>query len=135
MPYFELKKAEGKRPSPSALPYRESKGKETTRSFLGKLLAPPARVRTRKGPSKSERYRLAGATAREIIETCFGTSDDHAIWAKVVYDYPESADDILEKARVLASEWRQGERRFPARSFQKWLGEKFPKRTFSKMGS
>lgn len=133
MPYFELKKAEEKRPFLSALSYREKKGKETTPSFLGKLSAP--RARTREGLTKSRRYRLAGAAASEIIETCFGSPDDHALWAKVIYDYPEALETILDKARELSSRWRQNELRNPATAFQKWLGKNFPKKVAASFGS
>ena len=112
---------------------RESKGKETARGFRGKLSAPGARAHTRTG--KSRRYRLGRAVALEIVETCFGTAEnDLGIWARVVYDYPESADDILEKARAIAAEWRQGEIRYPVQRFQKWLGRRYPKRPGKKNG-
>ena len=90
-----------------------------------KLSAPRAHTYTR----KSERYRLARAVALEIIETCFGTVDgDLRLWASIVYDYPDAAEDILEKARTIAAEWRQGERRYPVQHFQKWLKKNFPKK-------
>ena len=116
---------------PPAPPIRESKGKEKAQSFLEKLLAPRARVCTH----KSERYRLARGVALEIIETCFGTADgDLRLWASIVYDCPEDAENILEKARTVAAEWRQGARRFPVQHFQKWLRKKFPEKSCRSFG-
>lgn len=130
---LRIKESGRKETFPLCTPYREKKGKETTPSFLGKLSAP--RARTREGLTKSRRYRLAGAAASEIIETCFGSPDDHALWAKVIYDYPEALETILDKARELSSRWRQNELRNPVTAFQKWLGKNFPKKVAASFGS
>lgn len=136
------KKAEGKkRPSPQT-PYREKgKGKETRRDYTngnpktarayagetcagargGASCEQPGGERT----SGQKRFKLAGAAADEIL-ALFGDRDrDRAIWA--FYCYHHDAGLILEKAREIASCRRQGEIKWPARAFQRWLVDTFPK--------
>ena len=72
---------------------------------------------------KISRYRLAGAAADEIIETCFGTDDDRNLWA--YYCYHHDVETILEKARELKSRYRQGELKNPVTAFQRWLNASY----------
>ena len=67
----------------------------------------------------------AGAAANEIIESCFGTDDDRDLWA--YYCYHHDIETILEKAREIASRFRQRELDNPVTAFQSWLQESYPK--------
>ena len=83
------------------------------------VLNPLRRARRSRPTTGASRYRLAGAAADELIETCFGTDDDRGTWA--YYCYHHDIETILEKARELKSRSRQGEIRNPATAFQRWL--------------
>ena len=115
-----------KRKSPCTPLRVKAKGKETRPGCFSIPLRPRAcahahevKVRGEGEQRKISRYRLAGAAADEIIETCFGTDDDRNLWA--YYCYHHDIETILEKARELKSRYRQGEIRNPVTAFQKWL--------------
>ena len=107
-----------KRKSPCTPLRVKAKGKETSPGCLSIPLRPRAYAR-----ENVSRYRLAGAAADEIIETCFGTDDDRNLWA--YYCYHHDIETILEKARELKSRYRQGEIRNPVTAFQKWLNKSY----------
>ena len=115
-----------KRKSPCTPLRVKAKGKETRPGCFSIPLRPRAcahahevKVRGEGEQRKISRYRLAGAAADEIIETCFGTDDDRNLWA--YYCYHHDIETILEKARELKSRYRQGELKNPVTAFQKWL--------------
>ena len=119
-----------KRKSPCT-PFRvKAKGKETRPGCFSIPLRPRAcahahevKVRGEGEQRKISRYRLAGAAADEIIETCFGTDDDRNLWA--YYCYHHDIETILEKARELKSRYRQGELKNPVTAFQRWLNASY----------
>lgn len=79
------------------------------------------RVRTR---THMERYREAGAAARElmsILHVC--SNDDFHLWAW--YCYHHDIGVIMERAHRCASEHRQNELRNPVTAFQKWLTDSY----------
>ena len=115
-----------KRKSPCTPLRVKAKGKETRPGCFSIPLRPRAcahahevKVRGEGEQRKISRYRLAGAAADEIIETCFGTDDDRNLWA--YYCYHHDVETILEKARELKSRYRQGELKNPVTAFQRWL--------------
>ena len=115
-----------KRKSPCTPCRVKAKGKETRPGCFSIPLRPRACAHAHEAKAKVEgeqrkisRYRLAGAAADEIIETCFGTDEDRDLWA--YYCYHHDIETILEKARELKSRYRQGEIRNPVTAFQKWL--------------
>ena len=115
-----------KRKSPCTPLRVKAKGKETRPGCFSIPLRPRAcahahevKVRGEGEQRKISRYRLAGAAADEIIETCFGTDDDRNLWA--YYCYHHDIETILEKARELKSRYRQGELKNPVTAFQRWL--------------
>ena len=115
-----------KRKSPCTPLRVKAKGKETRPGCFSIPLRPRAcahahevKVRGEGEQRKISRYRLAGAAADEIIETCFGTNADRGLWA--YYCYHHDIETILEKARELKSRYRQGEIRNPVTAFQRWL--------------
>ena len=108
----------------------KGKGKETRPGCFSIPLRPRAcahahevKVRGEGEQRKISRYRLAGAAADEIIETCFGTDDDRNLWA--YYCYHHDVETILEKARELKSRYRQGELKNPVTAFQRWLNASY----------
>ena len=122
-----------KRKSPCTPLRVKAKGKETRPGCFSIPLRPRAcahahevKVEGRGRQRKISRYRLAGAAADEIIETCFGTDDDRDLWA--YYCYHHDIETILEKARELKSRSRQGEIRNPVTAFQRWLQVSFADR-------
>ena len=122
-----------KRKSPCTPLRVKAKGKETRPGCFSIPLRPRAcahahevKVRGEGEQRKISRYRLAGAAADEIIETCFGTDDDRDLWA--YYCYHHDIETILEKARELKSRYRQGEIRNPVTAFQRWLQVSFADR-------
>ena len=122
-----------KRKSPCTPLRVKAKGKETRPGCFSIPLRPRAcahahevEVEGRGRQRKISRYRLAGAAADEIIETCFGTDDDRDLWA--YYCYHHDIETILEKARELKSRSRQGEIRNPVTAFQRWLQVSFADR-------
>ena len=119
-----------KRKSPCTPLRVKAKGKETSPGCFSIPLRPRAcahahevKVRGEGEQRKISRYRLAGAAADEIIETCFGTDDDRDLWA--YYCYHHDIETILDKARELKSRYRQGEIRNPVTAFQKWLNKSY----------
>ena len=121
-PFRTIKKTERK--------VGKGKGKETRPGCFSIPLRPRACAHAHEAKAKVEgeqrkisRYRLAGAAADEIIETCFGTDDDRDLWA--YYCYHHDIETILEKARELKSRSRQGEIRNPVTAFQKWLNASY----------
>ena len=122
-----------KRKSPCTPLRVKAKGKETRPGCFSIPLRPRAcahahevEVKGRGRQRTISRYRLAGAAADEIIETCFGTDDDRDLWA--YYCYHHDIETILEKARELKSRYRQGELRNPVTAFQRWLQVSFADR-------
>ena len=122
-----------KRKSPCTPLRVKAKGKETRPGCFSIPLRPRAcahahevKVRGEGEQRKISRYRLAGAAADEIIETCFGTDDDRDLWA--YYCYHHDIETILDKARELKSRYRQGEIRNPVTAFQRWLQVSFADR-------
>lgn len=119
-----------KRKSPCTPLRVKAKGKETRPGCFSIPLRPRAcahahevKVRGEGEQRKISRYRLAGAAADEIIETCFGTDDDRNLWA--YYCYHHDVETILEKARELKSRYRQGELKNPVTAFQRWLNASY----------
>ena len=119
-----------KRKSPCTPLRVKAKGKETRPGCFSIPLRPRAcahahevKVRGEGEQRKISRYRLAGAAADEIIETCFGTDDDRNLWA--YYCYHHDIETILEKARELKSRYRQGELKNPVTAFQRWLNASY----------
>lgn len=138
MPYFELKKAEEKRPFLSALSYREKKGKETSPGYSCNPLSP--RVRARGG--KLACVCAYEESARRALQLCdilgLGTSNarfesSFRLWGFYCRHFDWWR--ISEKAYELASRQRQGEIRDAVTSFQKWLGKNFPKKVAASFGS
>ena len=119
-----------KRKSPCTPLRVKAKGKETRPGCFSIPLRPRAcahahevKVRGEGEQRNISRYRLAGAAADEIIETCFGTDDDRNLWA--YYCYHHDVETILEKARELKSRYRQGELKNPVTAFQRWLNASY----------
>ena len=119
-----------KRKSPCTPLRVKAKGKETRPGCFSIPLRPRAcahahevKVRGEGEQRKISRYRLAGAAADEIIETCFGTDDDRNLWA--YYCYHHDVETILEKARELKSRYRQGELKNHVTAFQRWLNASY----------
>ena len=119
-----------KRKSPCTPLRVKAKGKETRPGCFSIPLrtracahAHEVKVRGEGEQRKISRYRLAGAAADEIIETCFGTDDDRNLWA--YYCYHHDVETILEKARELKSRYRQGELKNPVTAFQRWLNASY----------
>ena len=122
-----------KRKSPCTPLRVKAKGKETRQTRPGCFSIPlrpracahahEVKVRGEGEQRKISRYRLAGAAADEIIETCFGTDDDRNLWA--YYCYHHDVETILEKARELKSRYRQGELKNPVTAFQRWLNASY----------
>ena len=119
-----------KRKSPCTPLRVKAKGKETSPGCFSIPLRPRACAHAHETKAKVEgeqrkisQYRLAGAAADEIIETCFGRDDDRDLWA--YYCYHHDIETILEKARELKSRYRQGEIRNPVTAFQRWLNKSY----------
>ena len=70
--------------------------------------------------AQKSRYREAGAAADELIDILGGVRrNDHGTWA--YYCYHHDIETLLDKAHEIASRHRQGELKWPVRSFQRWL--------------
>lgn len=109
-----------KRKSPCTPLRVKAKGKETRPGYLSNSLRPRGRAQAR------ERYTEAGAAADELIAILGGNHrNDHGTWA--FYCYHHDIETILEKAREIASRFRQRELDNPVTAFQSWLQESYPK--------
>ena len=107
-PFRAVKKPERK--------VRKGKGKETR---PGSCKNPP-RPRPRPRVGTQARYKEAGVAADELIAILGGnTTNDRGTWG--YYCYHHDIETILEKAREIASRHRQGELKWPIRTFQRWL--------------
>ena len=105
----------------------KGKGKETRPGSCKNPPRPQARAGARevevegRGRQRNvSRYQLAGAAADELIAILGGSQErDRGTWG--YYCYHHDIETILEKAREIASRFRQGELRNPVTVFQKWL--------------
>ena len=101
-PFRAVKKPERK--------VRKGKGKEIRPGSCKNPLRPRGRAR----------YAEAGAAADELIAILGGSQErDRGTWA--YYCYHHDTETILDKAREIASQHRQGELKWPIRAFQRWL--------------
>ena len=107
-PFRVVKKTERK--------VRKGKVKETRPGCFSIPLRPRGRAR----------YAEAGAAANELIAILGGSQErDRGTWA--YYCYHHDTETILEKAREIASQHRQGELKWPIRAFQRWLQRSYGK--------
>ena len=102
----------------------KGKDKETYPGYFSNpLRSARAYVRVKR-PKPTCSYEFAGAAADEVSETVWGTRHDRNIWAG--FCRYGNCDDIIERARLYASMFEQGEIRNPITSLQNWLNEAYP---------
>ena len=102
----------------------KGKGKETYPGYFSSpLRSARAYVRVKR-PKPTCSYEFAGAAADEVSETVWGTRHDRNTWAG--FCRYGNCDDIIERARLYASMFEQGEIRNPITSLQNWLNEAYP---------
>ena len=88
----------------------KGKGKETRPGCFSIPLRPRA----------CARYAEAGAAADELSAILGGSQErDRGTWA--YYCYHHDTEIVLDKAREIASRFRQGELKNPVTAFQRWL--------------
>jgi len=115
----ERKRKRKEKVSPSNPLIREKQRvKKLSRGFYENPLSPRPPARTRR--EHTERYRLAGAAAQELVKILGSTNpSDSTRWAFVCYHFDE--EKLFDKAYEYASLARQNEINNPVRAFQKWL--------------